>query len=171
MKFAAICDKSAKRRQHTAGTSRIPPSTTPSAKSRCASASATTTGVAAAGKVRGRAASSQARSALGFEEASVSHVIFRPSFLFRRQRFLHGVDVAAQAFEFVGNGAQFQHILDAFKEFQFVNRLAQVVVATDVVIGGAVVTEDYAWEIGADGYSSDAANCVRVVKRLMEIAG
>ena len=40
-----------------------------------------------------------------------------------------------------------------------------------IVIGGAVVTEDYAWEIGADGYSSDAANCVRVVKRLMEIAG
>ena len=36
-----------------------------------------------------------------------------------------------------------------------------------IVIGGAVVTEDFAWEIGADGYSSDAANCVRVVKNIL----
>ena len=36
-----------------------------------------------------------------------------------------------------------------------------------IIIGGAVVTEDYAWEIGADGYSSDAANCVRVVKKII----
>ncbi|WP_026523624.1 homocysteine S-methyltransferase family protein [Butyrivibrio sp. MB2005] len=36
-----------------------------------------------------------------------------------------------------------------------------------IIIGGAVVTEDYAWEIGADGYSSDAANCVRVVKNII----
>ncbi len=36
-----------------------------------------------------------------------------------------------------------------------------------IVIGGAVVTEDYAWEIGADGYSSDAANCVRVVRKIL----
>ncbi len=39
-----------------------------------------------------------------------------------------------------------------------------------IIIGGAVVTEDYAWEIGADGYSSDAANCVRVVKKIIENA-
>jgi len=38
-----------------------------------------------------------------------------------------------------------------------------------IVIGGAVVTEDYAWEIGADGYSSDAANCVRIVKNILAI--
>jgi 5-methyltetrahydrofolate--homocysteine methyltransferase len=38
-----------------------------------------------------------------------------------------------------------------------------------IVIGGAVVTEDYAWEIGADGYSSDAANCVRVVKEILKL--
>ncbi|WP_029321258.1 homocysteine S-methyltransferase family protein [Butyrivibrio sp. AE3004] len=37
-----------------------------------------------------------------------------------------------------------------------------------IIIGGAVVTEDYAWEIGADGYSSDAANCVRVVKNIIQ---
>ncbi len=37
-----------------------------------------------------------------------------------------------------------------------------------ILIGGAVVTEDYAWEIGADGYSSDAANCVIVVKNIIK---
>ncbi len=36
------------------------------------------------------------------------------------------------------------------------------------VIGGAPVTEEYAKQIGADGYSFDAANAVECVKRLME---
>ena len=38
-----------------------------------------------------------------------------------------------------------------------------------VIIGGAVITESYAEEIGADGYSEDAANCVLVVKQLLGI--
>ena len=38
-----------------------------------------------------------------------------------------------------------------------------------IVIGGAVVTQDYADEIGADGYSSDAADAVRVVKQILNI--
>ncbi|MCR5772873.1 MAG: homocysteine S-methyltransferase family protein [Butyrivibrio sp.] len=37
-----------------------------------------------------------------------------------------------------------------------------------IIIGGACVTEDYAKEIEADGYSTDAADCVRVVNELME---
>lgn len=40
-----------------------------------------------------------------------------------------------------------------------------------VMIGGAVITQDYADEIGADGYSRDAAEAVRVAKRLLGIAG
>jgi 5-methyltetrahydrofolate--homocysteine methyltransferase len=36
-----------------------------------------------------------------------------------------------------------------------------------VIIGGAVITEDYADEIGADGYSKDAADAVKLVKRLL----
>ena len=36
-----------------------------------------------------------------------------------------------------------------------------------VIIGGAVTTQEYADEIGADGYSSDAADCVRTCKRLL----
>ncbi len=35
-----------------------------------------------------------------------------------------------------------------------------------IMIGGAVITEDYAREIGADGYSRDAADAVKVAKRL-----
>ena len=38
-----------------------------------------------------------------------------------------------------------------------------------VIIGGAVITESYAEELGADGYSEDAANCVVVVKNLLGI--
>ena len=37
-----------------------------------------------------------------------------------------------------------------------------------VMIGGAVITQDYADEIGADGYSKDAAEACRVVERLLE---
>ena len=36
------------------------------------------------------------------------------------------------------------------------------------MIGGAVITEDYAEEIGADGYSRDAAEAVKLAKRLTE---
>ncbi|MCM1101991.1 MAG: homocysteine S-methyltransferase family protein [Clostridium sp.] len=35
-----------------------------------------------------------------------------------------------------------------------------------VMIGGAVITQDYADEIGADGYSKDAADAVKLAKRL-----
>ncbi len=38
-----------------------------------------------------------------------------------------------------------------------------------IIIGGAVITEDYAVEIGADGYSKDAAEAVVVVKRLLNL--
>lgn len=39
---------------------------------------------------------------------------------------------------------------------------------SQIVIGGAAVTESFAEEIGADGYSKDAADCVRLVERLLE---
>ncbi len=40
-----------------------------------------------------------------------------------------------------------------------------------VIIGGAATTESFAQEIGADGYSKDAADCVKLVKRLLEKKG
>ena len=39
-----------------------------------------------------------------------------------------------------------------------------------VIIGGAVITQSYADEIGAEGYSKDAADAVRLVQRLMGLA-
>lgn len=39
-----------------------------------------------------------------------------------------------------------------------------------IVIGGAAITESFAKEIGADGYSKDAAECVRLVERLLKEA-
>jgi 5-methyltetrahydrofolate--homocysteine methyltransferase len=36
-----------------------------------------------------------------------------------------------------------------------------------VIIGGACITQSFADEIGADGYSKDAAECVKLVGRLL----
>ncbi len=41
-------------------------------------------------------------------------------------------------------------------------------VTAHIIIGGAVVTEDFAREIGADGYSGDAADAVRLVRKLLD---
>ena len=41
---------------------------------------------------------------------------------------------------------------------------------TKVIIGGAVITQSFADEIGADGYSKDAADAVKLVQRLMGMA-
>ena len=38
-----------------------------------------------------------------------------------------------------------------------------------ILIGGAVITQGYADEIGADGYSTDAADAVRVAKKLLNL--
>lgn len=40
-------------------------------------------------------------------------------------------------------------------------------VPAKIMIGGAVITQEYADEIGADGYSRDAAEAVRLAKRLI----
>lgn len=39
--------------------------------------------------------------------------------------------------------------------------------SSKIIIGGAAVTESFAEEIGADGYSTDAADCVHLVERLL----
>ena len=38
-----------------------------------------------------------------------------------------------------------------------------------VIIGGAVITQSFADEIGADGYSKDAQDAVRLVKKLLDV--
>lgn len=42
-------------------------------------------------------------------------------------------------------------------------------VQAKIIIGGAVITQEYANEIGADGYSKDAADAVKLTKRLLQI--
>lgn len=42
-------------------------------------------------------------------------------------------------------------------------------VTAKIMIGGAVITQDYADEIGADGYSKDAAEAVKLAQRLLQL--
>ena len=55
---------------------------------------------------------------------------------------------------------QMRHVIAYAKEKE---------VDAKVIIGGAVITQDYADEIGADGYSKDAADAVKLTKRLLGI--
>lgn len=50
-----------------------------------------------------------------------------------------------------------------------VDRVKEAGLKAKVIIGGAVITESYAKEIGAAGYSSDAGSAVELVKKLMAI--
>ena len=50
---------------------------------------------------------------------------------------------------------------------EVVNLVKEKGLSSKVIIGGAVITQDYADEIGADGYSEDAVGAVALVKRLM----
>lgn len=51
---------------------------------------------------------------------------------------------------------------------EVVDQVKQKRVAAKVIIGGAVITQSFADEIGADGYSKDAQEAVGLVKRLLE---
>lgn len=55
---------------------------------------------------------------------------------------------------------EMKHVIDYAKEKQ---------VQARIMIGGAVITPEYANEIGADGYSKDAADAVRVAKKLLNM--
>lgn len=55
---------------------------------------------------------------------------------------------------------EINNVIDAFKE----NGLRDDI---KIMVGGAPLNEDYAEEIGADGYSPDAASAVLVAKKLL----
>jgi len=55
---------------------------------------------------------------------------------------------------------EMKHVIEMAKEQN---------VTAKVIIGGAVITQDFADEIGADGYSKDAQEAVKLVKRLLDI--
>ncbi|MDD6208364.1 MAG: homocysteine S-methyltransferase family protein [Clostridiales bacterium] len=52
---------------------------------------------------------------------------------------------------------------------QVVKRAKEEKLKAKIIIGGAVITQDFADEIGADGYSKDAQEAVQLVKRLLEM--
>ncbi len=51
---------------------------------------------------------------------------------------------------------------------QVIKKKTELGLRAKVIIGGAVITQSYADEIGADGYAKDAGETVRLVKRLQE---
>ena len=55
---------------------------------------------------------------------------------------------------------QMRHVIDYAKKQQ---------VKAKIIVGGAVITQEYADEIGADGYSKDAAEAVKLTKRILQI--
>lgn len=52
---------------------------------------------------------------------------------------------------------------------QVIDYARQQQVDAKIIIGGAVITQEYADEIGANGYSKDAADAVKLTKRLLQI--
>jgi 5-methyltetrahydrofolate--homocysteine methyltransferase len=55
---------------------------------------------------------------------------------------------------------QMKHVIRYAKEKE---------VDAKIIVGGAVITQEYADEIGADGYSKDAAEAVKLTKRILHI--
>jgi 5-methyltetrahydrofolate--homocysteine methyltransferase len=53
---------------------------------------------------------------------------------------------------------EMKHVVELAKEQK---------VKSKIIIGGAVVTDGFAKEIGADGYSEDAREAVKLVNRLL----
>ena len=57
---------------------------------------------------------------------------------------------------------QMRHVIDYAKERE---------VDAKIIVGGAVITQEYADEIGADGYSKDAADAVKLTQKLLGLDG
>jgi 5-methyltetrahydrofolate--homocysteine methyltransferase len=57
---------------------------------------------------------------------------------------------------------QMRHVIDYAKERE---------IDAKIIVGGAVITEEYAQEIGADGYSKDAADAVKLTQKLLGLDG
>ena len=70
----------------------------------------------------------------------------------------HNAQVIALSALMTTTMQQMRHVIDYAK--------AQEMDAK-IIVGGAVITEEYAQEIGADGYSKDAADAVKLTRRLL----
>ena len=72
----------------------------------------------------------------------------------------HNAQVIALSALMTTTMQQMKKVIDYAKEKQ---------VEAKIIIGGAVITQEYADEIGADGYSKDAADAVKVTQRILGI--
>ncbi|MGQ9501171.1 MAG: corrinoid protein [Anaerolineae bacterium] len=90
-----------------------------------------------------------------------------------------GVDVSAQKFvdtareqnaDIIGLSALLTTTMPGMKTTIETLKEAGLHGKIKVMIGGAPITQDYADEIGADGYSPDASSAVRKAKQLLGIA-
>ncbi len=73
----------------------------------------------------------------------------------------HNAQVIALSALMTTTMQQMRHVIDYAKEQKM---------DAKIIVGGAVITQEYADEIGADGYSEDAAEAVKLTKRLLGIA-
>lgn len=73
----------------------------------------------------------------------------------------HNAQVIALSALMTTTMQQMRHVIEYAKQEQ---------VDAKIIVGGAVITQEYADEIGADGYSEDAAEAVKLTKRLLGIA-
>lgn len=70
----------------------------------------------------------------------------------------HNAQVIALSALMTTTMQQMRHVIDYAKERE---------INAKIIVGGAVITEEYAQEIGADGYSKDAADAVKLTQKLL----
>lgn len=72
----------------------------------------------------------------------------------------HNAQVIALSALMTTTMQQMRHVIDYAKEQEM---------DAKIIVGGAVITQEYADEIGADGYSKDAADAVKLTQKLLGI--
>jgi 5-methyltetrahydrofolate--homocysteine methyltransferase len=72
----------------------------------------------------------------------------------------HGVDIIAMSALITTTMPAMQPVIELLEKSSLRQRVK-------VIVGGAPLTEDYARQIGADGYAPDASRAVKLVKSLL----
>jgi 5-methyltetrahydrofolate--homocysteine methyltransferase len=79
------------------------------------------------------------------------------------------VEIAKQDFQIIGLSALLTTTMPAMKEVIDVLKKEGLRDKVKVMVGGAPLTQEYADEIGADGYAPDAASAVDKAKELLNL--
>jgi len=80
------------------------------------------------------------------------------------------VEAAKQGAQIIGLSALLTTTMPAMKKVIDVFRESGLREKVKIMVGGAPVTQEYADEIGADGYASDAASAVDKAKELLQLS-